>query len=154
MNFKIRKLSPNETPPMHLLLLADPDEKVILSYLDRSSVYLMESEKGEWIGVYLLLPTRPHTIEIVNIAISEKYQGRGFGKKMLAHATETAQSEGFHTLEIGTGNSSLAQLGLYQKCGFSISGIDFGFFLRNYSEPIWENGIQCKDMVRLSKHFS
>lgn len=75
-------------------------------------------------------------------------------KKMLAHATETAQSEGFHTLEIGTGNSSLAQLGLYQKCGFSISGIDFGFFLRNYSEPIWENGIQCKDMVRLSKHFS
>lgn len=139
---------------MDLLLLADPDQEIILSYLDRSSVFLMESEKGELIGVYLLLPTRPHTVEIVNIAVSEKFQGQGFGKKLLAHASETARSQGFLTLEIGTGNSSIAQLGLYQKSGFSISGIDFGFFLRNYPDPIWENGIQCKDMIRLSRHFS
>ncbi|WP_367897635.1 GNAT family N-acetyltransferase [Leptospira sp. WS58.C1] len=154
MNHTIRKLSSDETPPMDLLLLADPDQEIILSYLDRSSVFLMESEKGELIGVYLLLPTRPHTVEIVNIAVSEKFQGQGFGKKLLAHASETARSQGFLTLEIGTGNSSIAQLGLYQKSGFSISGIDFGFFLRNYPDPIWENGIQCKDMIRLSRHFS
>ncbi|TGM96053.1 GNAT family N-acetyltransferase [Leptospira dzoumogneensis] len=153
MTFTIRKLSSDETPPMDLLLLADPNEEIVLSYLDRSTVYLMESEDLELIGVYLLLPTRPHTVEIVNIAVSEKFQGKGFGKKLLSHASETAKSEGFFTLEIGTGNSSIAQLGLYQKCGFSISGIDFGFFLRNYPEPIWENGIQCKDMIRLKQDF-
>lgn len=54
-------------------------------------------------------------------------------------------------MEIGTGNSSIAPLILCQKCGFRITGIDRDFFIRHYSEEIFENGIQCKDMIRLSK---
>lgn len=57
---------------------------------------------------------------------------------------------GFHTIEIGTGNSSIQRLALYQKCGFRMASIDHDFFLKHYDEPIYENGIQCMDMVRLS----
>jgi hypothetical protein len=51
-------------------------------------------------------------------------------------------------LWVGTGNSSLSQLALYQKCGFRIREIESGFF-ESYPEPIVENGIRCIDMVRL-----
>ena len=30
-----------------------------------------------------------------------------------------------------------------------IDGIDRDFFRRNYPEPIFENGIECRHMVRL-----
>lgn len=56
---------------------------------------------------------------------------------------------GFETVEIGTGNSSIDQLAFYQKCGFRIAAIDPDFFIRHYPEPIFENGIQCRDMIRL-----
>ena len=51
-------------------------------------------------------------------------------------------------VEIRTSNSSLDQLALYQKLGFRITGIVAGFF-DDYPEPIVENGIACRDMVRL-----
>ncbi|MGJ4789966.1 GNAT family N-acetyltransferase [Leptospira koniambonensis] len=150
MTYTIRKLSSNETPPMDLLLLADPNEKIIQSYWGRANCYVLESGNSEVLGVYVLLTTRPGTSEIINVAVKEGEQGKGFGKKLVLHAISQAREDGFHTLEIGTGNAGIGQLGLYQKCGFRITGIDFDFFTKNYPEPIYENGIHCRDMIRLS----
>jgi len=66
-------------------------------------------------------------------------------------AIQVAKTKGYKTIEIGTGNSSLGQLALYQKCGFRIVGVDRDFFVRHYQDEIFENGIQCRDMVRLSQ---
>ncbi len=96
-------------------------------------------------------PTRPQTIEIVNIAVDESHQGQGIGKDLLRHAISTAKTLGYTTIEIGTGNSSIGQLALYQKCGFRIVEVDLNFFLRHYEEEIIENGIRCMDMIRLSQ---
>lgn len=52
-------------------------------------------------------------------------------------------------LEVGTGNAGISQLALYQKCGFTIIEIDFDFFRKNYTESIFENGIEYRHMVRL-----
>lgn len=101
--------------------------------------------------MYVLLPTRPHTVELVNVAVSEGQQGKGFGKQLVMHAIREAGKEGYQTIEIGTGNSSIGQLALYQKCGFRVVGVDADFFIRHYSEEIFENGIQCRDMIRLSQ---
>lgn len=146
----IRLLAYREPPPMALLLLADPSEKLVNEYLSRGQCMVAE-EGGLIIGVYVLLPTRPETIEIVNIAVAESEQGRGIGKKLVIHAIETSRQLGYKTIEIGTGNSGVGQLALYQKCGFRITGIDRDFFIRHYDEPIYENGIQVVDMVRLSQ---
>jgi ribosomal protein S18 acetylase RimI-like enzyme len=145
----IRKLRDEEKVPIDLLLLADPDEHIINSYLERSECFVMELNHAIE-GVYVLLPTRPLTIELLNIAISDSFQGKGYGKQLVLHAINTARQEGYKTIEIGTGNSSVGQLALYQKCGFELVGIDKDFFTRHYSEEIYENGIQCKDMIRLS----
>lgn len=146
---KIRKIDHSESPPMNLLLLADPSIEFIKDYVNRGETYFAEIN-GEVVGVYILLATRPGSCEIINIAVSEKYQGKGIGRKLLEHATELAFQGGYKTLEIGTGNSSIGQLALYQRCGFRITGIDKDFFVRHYKEDILENGIQCRDMIRLS----
>ncbi|MCA9766887.1 MAG: hypothetical protein KC455_10775 [Carnobacterium sp.] len=52
---------------------------------------------------------------------------------------------------LGTGNSSIGQLALYQKYHFRIIGIDTNFFTKYYTSNIFENGIQCMDMIRLSQ---
>lgn len=146
----IRRLNVDEKPPMDLLLLADPSRKIVEDYLQRGNCFIAENI-GQIIGVYVLLPTRPETMELVNIAVIESQQGNGIGKKLLTHAIQTAKSMGYKTIEVGTRNSSIGQLALYQKCGFRIIGVDLDFFIKHYSEEIFENGIQCRDMIRLSQ---
>lgn len=134
--------------PMDLLLLADPSEKSIESYIHNGIVYIWEEK--EKIGVYVLMNTKPKTMELMNLAISEKYHGKGYGKKLLNHCINTARELGAEVLEVGTGNSSISQLAFYQKAGFRITEIEFDFFINNYEEEIYENGIKCRDMIRLS----
>ncbi|GIO18900.1 N-acetyltransferase [Oceanobacillus oncorhynchi subsp. incaldanensis] len=144
----IRLLHSGEALPMNLLLLADPSERLIRDYTTRGACYVLEKEE-KVVGVYVLLPTRPDTAELVNVAVEEACHGQGLGKKLVLHAIQTAKQQGYRTIEIGTGNSGVAQLALYQKCGFRMVSIDRNFFLRHYEEPIFENGIQVIDMVRL-----
>ncbi|MGN7296135.1 GNAT family N-acetyltransferase [Ferdinandcohnia sp. SAFN-114] len=146
----IRKLHINEDPPMDLLLLADPSRILVEEYIKRGECYVAESD-GQIIGVYVLLPTRPETVELVNIAVIKTRHGKGLGKQLVIDAINVAKSKGYRTIEVGTGNSSIGQIALYQKCGFRITGVEIDFFIRHYSEAIFENGIQCRDMVRLSQ---
>lgn len=151
MNYKIEKLTDLSNAPYELLLLADPSKHAVDEYLNRGECFIMRDE--EVIGVYVLIKTRPHTLELVNVAVKESHHGNGIGKKLVLHSIDEARKSGAKTLEVGTGNSSIGQLALYQKCGFRMSGIDKDFFLRHYDEEIYENGIQCVDMVRLSIDF-
>ncbi|MDQ0157620.1 GNAT family N-acetyltransferase [Robertmurraya andreesenii] len=146
----IRELNKDEELPMELLLLADPSEKLVREYVSRGKCFIMNLN-GLNVGTYVLIPTRPETVEIVNVAVNENYHGQGYGKQLILHAIETAKREGYKTIEIGTGNSGVVQLALYQKCGFRMTSIDRDFFIRHYDEPIFENGIQVIDMVRLSQ---
>jgi len=150
MKIDIRKLNDSEKLPIELLLLADPSREIVQEYVARGECFIAEIERRT-IGVYVLLPTRPETVELVNIAVLEDQHGKGIGKQLVLDAIRVAKEKGYKTIEIGTGNSSVGQLALYQKCGFRIIGVDIDFFVRHYSEEIFENGIQCKDMVRLSQ---
>ncbi|MEK3903059.1 MULTISPECIES: GNAT family N-acetyltransferase [unclassified Paenibacillus] len=147
---EIRALHTDEQAPTELLLLADPASKLVEDYVARGQCFVAEADHRV-VGVYVLLPTRPETAELVNIAVDEAFQGQGIGKQMVNHAIQQARRLSFKTLEIGTGNSSIGQLALYQKCGFRITGIDKDFFIRHYSEEIYENGMQVVDMIRLSQ---
>ncbi|MEK4148688.1 GNAT family N-acetyltransferase [Robertmurraya sp. FSL W8-0741] len=149
----IRKLTVEQEPPMELLRLADPSTKIINDYLMRGECYIAENN-DEIVGVYVLLPTRPETVELVNVAVSEHAQGNGVGKLLVKDAILKAKEKGFKTIEVGTGNSSIAQLALYQKCGFRIVAVDFDFFTRHYEETIFENEIWCRDMIRLSQDIN
>ena len=146
---EIRKLLRDEQLPMDLLLLADPSREMVEEYVANGQCHVAELA-GRIVGVYVLAKLDAKTMEIMNVAIEENMQGRGMGKKLIVDAIQTAQELGYTAIEIGTGNSSIGQLALYQKCGFRIDGVIQDFFVDHYEEPIFENGIQCRDMIRLS----
>ena len=148
----IRLLTKTEPVPYELLLDADPSKDAVAKYLDLSEIYIALL-KGKVIATFVLYPLDADTIEIKNIAVDENLQGRGIGKLLLHHATQIAISKGTKNLVIGTANSSIAQLYLYQKTGFEITSIKHNFFIDNYPEPLFENGIQCKHMLMLTKRL-
>lgn len=134
--------------PWDLLLSADPSRELVSAYLATGECYLARLDQ-EIIGVFVVAQKAPDIWELMNIAVAEAHHGQGIGKTLLAEAIRIAWQHEAKTLEVGTGNSSLAQLAFYQKAGFRIVGVERDFFLRHYAEPIMENGIPCVDMVRL-----
>lgn len=137
-----------DTPSRELLLLADESEASIADYVPRSHCYTAFSD-GQIIGQYLLLHTRPFTAEVVNLAVAPAYQRRGIATALLQHAIRTARDAEFRILEIGTGDSATGQIALYERCGFIRCGLDVDYFRKHYPVPIFENGKECRHMVRL-----
>ncbi|HOJ79043.1 MAG TPA: GNAT family N-acetyltransferase [Bacillota bacterium] len=144
----ISQLTSIDETPMELLLLADPSVEAIKDYLKRGICYVAKEDE-QVVGVYVLLKTRPFTIELVNIAVADAKQGQGIGKQLVFDCINRARALGVKILEVGTGNSSIGQLAFYQKCGFRIKSVDFDFFTIHHNEKIMENGIWCRDMIRL-----
>ncbi|MGX7245333.1 GNAT family N-acetyltransferase [Enterococcus quebecensis] len=145
----IRTIKKLQSVHYDLFLSADPNKRLITNYLERGLCFEL-IVNDTIVGVLVLLPTRPETLEIVNVAISETYQRQGFGEQLIQFALAHAEKNHYKTVEIGTGSTSFGQLYLYQKCGFRMTSVDQNFFLRHYEEEIIENRLVLKDMVRLS----
>lgn len=145
---RISKITRGRKIPYDLLYLADESHEAISFYLDRGECYCAYIGRVP-VGVYVLLPTHPFTAELANVAVCEERQGEGIGRQLIAHAIKTAREQKFSKLEVGTANGGTGQLAFYQKCGFRMEWIDRDFISRNYPKPIIENGIECRDMVRM-----
>lgn len=145
-------LSEQQQAQLKLLLLeADPDWAQISTYLGQANIFVIVDEQDHLLA-QLCLTQNDHGAEIQNLAVDQRMQGQGLAKVLIQSAIEYAAQLAVQTLWVKTGNSSLNQLGLYQKCGFRMSHIERDAF-KNYPEPIFENGIRCLDQVVLSIEF-
>lgn len=143
----IKEVSQSQVPK-ELLLLADPSEEAINRYLRQSRCFV--AYLGDTIaGVCVAKPVAGNALELMNIAVSPSCQQQGTGSQLLQHLVETAKESGATRLEVGTGTFGYP-LTFYQKHGFRITGINRDFFLNNYPDPVIEDGIQHKDMLRLT----
>ncbi|OLQ70082.1 GNAT family N-acetyltransferase [Photobacterium proteolyticum] len=150
-----RQIEP-QNAPMHLLLEADPSEAKVTKYLKSARCYVAVSDE-EVAGVCVLnaLDDRnkdDKTIELFNIAVSPDRQGQGVGKALLQFVIKAEKRRGISCIELGTGTFGY-QLAFYQRLGFRVDSVVKNFFLDNYDEPIYEMGIQHKDMLRLVLHL-
>jgi len=136
--------------PKALLLLADPDWSKVQQALEQATIYGYQLD-GKIVGVLVLQPQTATVKEITIVAVSPSYQHRGIAKALLQMVIKSCQQDTTcEQLQIGTGNSSLRQLALYQHAGFEMVSVWVNYFVDNYPEPIYENGLQCKSMVRLA----
>jgi ribosomal protein S18 acetylase RimI-like enzyme len=138
--------------PIDLLLLSDPSEEVISEYIHLTTKFIAKLN-NKIVGALLVLKTRPKTMEIMNVSVYEQYQNNGIGKQLIMKAVEFAKRSNIKVLEIGTGNPGIIQMMLYQKCGFRIVGVELDYFRKNHDEKIYENGIECRDMIRMRMEF-
>ncbi|RHJ93034.1 GNAT family N-acetyltransferase [Parabacteroides bouchesdurhonensis] len=137
--------------PYGLLLLADPDKEKVDAYLPASDCFVATAGQNI-VGVIVVQKQGNDVAEIKNLAVSETYQRRGIARKLLRYVSEKwASANGVKRLKICTGTSAVAPLMLYQQEGFDLMAIDRDYFVREYSEPIWENDIQCRHQLILEK---
>ncbi|WP_050615088.1 GNAT family N-acetyltransferase [Bacillus testis] len=137
---------------MDLLLLADPSEEMIQSYVTGSTVFQLRVG-NELAGIAVCKEMTADSLEIKNIAVGEKHQKKGYGRALLEACIEYGKQSPYMYLSIATGNSSKHQIALYESCGFLIHHIEKDYFIKHYPEPIYENGIQCCDKVVLRRHI-
>jgi len=145
----IKELKTKTELVYNLLFLADSSKDAVEDYINRGRCYGAYIDQTI-VGVYVLLKTRPFTMELVNIAVKKEFQNQGIGKKMVLDAIDKSRLTNAKILEVSTGNCGISQIALYQKCGFRITSIDRDFFKLRCPEKIVENGIECLDMIRLS----
>lgn len=138
--------------PMELLLLADPSEEKVRSYLSTSNCFVASIDSIA-VGACVVQPRSIDTYELMSIAVHIAHQKSGYGTALLKWVIDFSRHAGARQIEVGTGTFGY-QLAFYQRHGFRVTSIDRNFFVENYSEPIFEHGIQLFDMLRLTLRFS
>ena len=133
---------------MNLLLEADPSEAKVREYLAGATCF------GAFIGSQLVSVCVTNVnsegdTELFNIASLPYMQGQGVGTRLLEFVISELASQKVAKLVLGTGTFGY-QLTFYQRLGFRVDAVVKNFFIDNYAEPIYEDGIQHCDMLRLS----
>lgn len=147
MSMSIHEI-PAAEAPLDLLLLADPSEEKLRSYLGSSRCFVVVCD-GITVGACAVQPRVDGIVELMSIAVSEDFQKAGIGARLLRWVIDVYRNLGEKAIEVGTGAFGY-QLAFYQRHGFRVTRIDHDFFINNYPAPIVENGIQHFDMLRLT----
>ena len=147
MEYRVEELK-SKAYPMDLLLSAEPDEKTIHSYIYESEVFNAVSG-SETLGVIVLQARSGGIIEIRNLAVSDTFQNRKVARALLEKAIDFSRENGYAKIIIRTGATSTHQFLFYQKMGFRLCSVDYGYFERHYRQPVFENGVQCVDQLIL-----
>ena len=146
---KIREVKENKKQYLPLLLLADEQEDMVDRYLERGKMYVLEDDgvKSECV----VTDEGNGILEIKNLATVLRFQRKGYGKELILFLEKEYNAD-FSSLQVGTGESALT-VPFYEKCGFTYSHRIKDFFTEHYDHPIYENGIQLKDMIYMCRPF-
>lgn len=143
----IREIKTDKKKYLSLLLLADEQENMIDCYLQNGTMYLLEDDgvKAECV----VTDEGNGILEIKNIAVEPSCQKKRYGRALVEFIEEKYKKE-YSVLQVETGDSPLT-IPFYEKCGFLRSHRIKNFFLEHYDRPIYEEGVQLKDMIYLRK---
>jgi len=134
--------------PLNLLLEVDPLKSNIDKYL-KGSLCFASFINDEMVGVCVTNIVADGISEVFNISIYSNYQKQGVGNKLLRFTIDQLARKNIAKIVLGTGSFGY-QLMFYQRLGFRVDSVEKTFFIDNYDNPIFENDIQHKDMLRLS----
>lgn len=144
---------PPPAPLRELLLDADPDERRIADHLAHGELYVAKN-CGTAAGVIVIRQTGEHTWEIMNCSVAPEYRRQRCGTALVWHALDIIRNKGGRYAEVGTSDASPGPMALYESCGFQVYGVINNHFTDNYPEPVWDNGVQCIDMIRMRADLS
>ena len=133
--------------PIALLLEDDPLQERVLSYLPECLCFVAVKDKSV-VGACAVKPLAHQLGELFNIAVQPNQQTKGIGTQSLTFTLAQRKAGGFHRVELGTGAFGY-QLRYYQRLGFRVDSVVKNHFLEHYSEAIYGDSVQHKDMSRL-----
>lgn len=143
----VKIVKENKKEYIDLLLLADEQEDMIDKYLEEGEMFALYDNDLKTVAVVKAI--NDEAIEIKNIATYEKYQSKGYGRKMIKYI-EDYYKNSFKEIYVGTGDSPMT-IPFYKSCGFEKSHVILNFFIDNYNHEIIEDGVKLVDMIYLKK---
>ncbi len=96
-----------------LPMAADYDTRV------RDHLIDLLHEQGRLVALIETVPETDHLL-IENVAVLPSFQGRGYGRSLLAHAERLAVSLGLSQTRLYTNRSLAGNVRLYQKLGYGV----------------------------------
>lgn len=146
---KFIQIYENKKDYLDLLLLADEQESMVDTYLEKGEMFVCLDP--EPVGECVVVDHGSGVFEIKNLATDPAVHGQGYGRALINHVIDH-YTDRCKQLLVGTGDSPLT-LPFYKKCGFKEHHRVKNFYTDNYDHPIFEAGIQLVDMVYLSREF-
>lgn len=149
IHIEIKLIQHNKKDFLALLLLADEQENMIDRYLNRGDLFVLFDDDAR--SLCVVTDEGEGVYELKNLATYEKYQRQGYAKRLIEYICEYYGGK-CKALLVGTGDSKEI-LRFYEHCGFQYSHRLPNFFVDNYDQPIFDNGIQLVDMVYLKRNL-
>lgn len=100
--------------PEDQIALQNPGKKI----LEPGGKVLMAVQGDEPIGCCALMPIGPGEFEVVKMAVTDRFQGRGIGRMLLTAIIEAARQAGATRLHLETNRILAPAIHLYESCGF------------------------------------
>ena len=132
---------------MELLLEADPSKEMISKYLSQAELFVL-TYKEKTVCIAVTIKVDNDTIELKNIVTKKEYRKNGFGKKMIKYLVDNYKTK-YKKIIVGTTENNIP---FYVKQGFDkYEKTIKNFFTNNYDEKIFDENLQCTDLIYYSK---
>lgn len=145
----IEKITENKKRYLDLLLLADEQESMLDRYLERGDLFALYD--GDLKSVCVVTDEGGGVCELKNLATYAQYQGKGYGTSLVEYIFNFYKAR-FKTMMVGTGDSPVT-VPFYKNRGFVFSHRLENYFVDHYDRPIYENGVQLRDVIYLRKEL-
>ena len=76
--------------------------------------------EGDTLAALIETAVEPDHLLIVNVAVAPAFQGRGLGRRLMAHAEKIAIEAGFAEVRLYTNSLMAENIALYKKLGYRI----------------------------------
>ena len=140
-------INDNKKEFLDLLLLADEQEDMIDTYLDRGTLFALYDDDLK--SICVVTDEGNGIFEIQSLATYPKFQCKGYARHLINHVCDYYKDKGT-TMILGTGDTPVI-VPFYENSGFVISHRIENYFPQHYNESIFEHGVQLKDKVYLKR---
>ncbi len=138
---EVRKISAGKKAYLPLLLEADPSEKMIDRYLEKSEMYVLMIN-GQAASVAVVGQVDEQVCELYNLATAPGMRGQGYASRLVKHLIRLYQPRCKRML-VGT---SQPLMPFYERFGFKYSFTREGFFLDEGYAGVQFDEADLKDM--------
>jgi ribosomal protein S18 acetylase RimI-like enzyme len=112
--------------PKDEIVLSNPQDEII----DKGGMIFYAKYNNQIIGTVSLIKIDDFTFELSKMAVTDKIQGLGIGKKIMEHCLAVAKKKGIQKLILYSNRSLLPAIHLYEKYGFTEIALENGVYER------------------------
>jgi len=136
-----------------LFELAEDSSAQLDAYIDRGRVLVARDARGRTLGHLQLLETgRAGVVEIKSLAVDDRFQRLGIGRRLVEHALAVCRSEGATAVTLITAAADIGNVRFYQLLGFRPSAVERDAFTpaQGYPAGLEADGIPVRDAIRFT----